>query len=69
MSTWRLASRRGLLAALLAVTAVVSIIGVRAPAGPRSLRVFDPDRMADLEARMWQAYYRKENLRLFSLSW
>jgi hypothetical protein len=29
------------------------------------MRVFDPDRMAVLELDMWQAYYRKENLRLF----
>src|SRR5579872_1905551 len=37
------------------------------PAGPRSMRVFDPSRTADLELRMWQAYYRKERLRLFAL--
>lgn len=30
------------------------------PPGPRTLRRFDPDRMADLELRMWQAYYAKE---------
>ena len=35
------------------------------PSGPRSLRAFDPDRVADLELDMWQAYYRKERLRLF----
>lgn len=40
---------------------------VRTPAGPRSLRAFDPDRMARLEVGMWQAYYRKERLRLFAL--
>ena len=38
-----------------------------APPGPRSLRQFDPDRMADLEVRMWQAYYGKERVRLFAL--
>jgi hypothetical protein len=37
------------------------------PPGPRTLRRFDPDRMADLELRMWQAYYAKERLRLFTL--
>lgn len=37
------------------------------PSGPRSLRRFDPGRMADLELRMWQAYYAKENVRLFTL--
>src|SRR5262249_45074013 len=30
-----------------------------------SLRTFDPDRVASLEADMWQAYYRKQNIRLF----
>jgi len=35
------------------------------PTGPRSLRVFDPDRLADLELDMWQAYYRHEQSRLF----
>ena len=37
------------------------------PAGARSLRQFDADRMADLELRMWQAYYAKQNVRLFGL--
>ena len=36
-----------------------------APAGPRSLRVFDPDRVADLEIDMWRAYYAHEKVRLF----
>ena len=40
---------------------------IRTPPGPRSLRAFDPDRMADLELQMWQAYYRKEKARLFGL--
>lgn len=31
------------------------------------MRVFDPDRLADLEVRMWQAYYAKEQARLFGL--
>src|SRR5438093_12821359 len=38
-----------------------------APVGPRTLRQFDPNRMADLELRMWQAYYAKQRLRLFGL--
>ena len=38
-----------------------------APPGPRTLREFDPDRVANLELRMWQAYYKKENVRLFGL--
>ena len=36
-----------------------------APPGPRSLKVFDPDRVADLEVDMWQAYYNQERVRLF----
>lgn len=31
------------------------------------MRSFDPDRLADLEVRMWQAYYAKERARLFAL--
>jgi hypothetical protein len=37
------------------------------PSGSRSLRQFDPERLADLEVRMWQAYYAKERVRLFGL--
>src|SRR5262249_363003 len=37
------------------------------PRGPRSLRQFQPARLADLEVRMWQAYYAKERVRLFTL--
>jgi hypothetical protein len=37
------------------------------PRGSRSLRDFDPDRLALLETRMWQAYYAKERGRLFGL--
>ena len=36
-----------------------------APSGPRSLATFDPDRTAALELDMWQAYYAKQNVRLF----
>jgi hypothetical protein len=38
-----------------------------APGGTRSLDQFDPARLADLELRMWKAYYAKENIRLFGL--
>ena len=31
------------------------------------MRSFEPDRLADLEVRMWQAYYAKERVRLFAL--
>jgi hypothetical protein len=37
------------------------------PRGPRSMRQFDAGRLADLEVRMWQAYYDKERARLFAL--
>ena len=37
------------------------------PRGPRSMRSFDPDRLADLEIGMWQAYYAKARVRLFAL--
>ena len=54
------------LAAILLV-AVIYAFFIHTPPGPRSLREFDPDRMADLEVGMWQAYYTKENVRLFRL--
>lgn len=50
----------------LAALAVFVYAGfVATPPGPRSLRVFDAGRMADLELDMWQAYYRRERARLF----
>jgi hypothetical protein len=48
---------------LLAVGAAYVVFA--APPGPRSLRVFDPDRVAELEVDMWQAYYAKQRFRLF----
>jgi hypothetical protein len=57
--------RRKLLAGFLAVTTVGLVVLFYPPAGPRSMRVFDADRTAALELDMWQAYYRKQNLRLF----
>ena len=49
------APRARWIAAGLAVltTAVLAYWLMAAPAGPRTLRQFDPDRMADLELRMW----------------
>jgi len=38
-----------------------------APDGPRSLRQFEPQRLASLELEMWRAYYSRENVRLFRL--
>jgi hypothetical protein len=61
--------KRGGLAAAVAAAIVASAIGAVATRAPesRSLRQFDPDRVADLELRMWQAYYAKARLRLFAL--
>jgi len=47
------------------VVLALAMILVVPPAGARSLRDFDPARTADLELRMWKAYYAKENARLF----
>ena len=59
---------RPIAAGLMLFTAAALAYGLTAtPAGPRTLRRFDPDRMADVELRMWQAYYSKERVRLFAL--
>src|SRR5689334_11879649 len=52
---------------LLAGTALVAAVALHPPAGPRTLTRFDPDRLAQLETDMWQAYYGKQRLRLFTL--
>ena len=52
------------IAAILAAGVLFTLLLVP-PSGPRSLRAFDPDRVADLELDMWQAYYLKERFRLF----
>src|SRR5215831_3425947 len=56
---------RAVLVLCLVVFIAASAVLLVPPGGPRSLRSFDPDRVADLEVDMWQAYYRKENMRLF----
>src|SRR5438105_4626136 len=58
----RLKTAGSVLVVLLAITLGLAFWP---PAGPRSIRVFEPDRMADLEVDMWQAYYNHESLRLF----
>jgi len=62
-------TKKGWMATILAslAAAAVAFQLTSPPAGPRSLRVFDPHRLADLERRMWQAYYGKERVRLFAL--
>jgi hypothetical protein len=52
--------------ALVVLTALAGYVATP-PSGPRSMRQFNADRMADLELRMWEAYYAKENVRLFRL--
>jgi hypothetical protein len=56
-----------ILTTLTIVIALGGYVVTAAPSGPRSMRDFDPVRRADLELRMWQAYYSKENVRLFGL--
>jgi hypothetical protein len=57
--------RRKVVAGVLAVAAFGFVVAIYPPPGPRSMRVFDADRTAGLELDMWQAYYEKQNLRLF----
>ena len=63
--TRRRLGRIAIAAAVLLAFAIA--FAVTPPRGPRSIRVFNPDRLADLEVRMWQAYYAKERVRLFGL--
>jgi hypothetical protein len=59
--------KRRLGLAIVIVVAIAGYAAVAAPSGPRSIRSFNPNRLADLELRMWQAYYAKQNVRLFGL--
>ena len=59
--------RRWVIGAVVIVFCAVFLYAATAAPAQRSLRQFDPQRMADLETRMWQAYYAKERLRLFGL--
>jgi hypothetical protein len=61
--------RRGTRAIGAAVAAAAFTVAFAAtpPRGERSLRRFDPDRLADLELRIWQAYSATERVRLFGL--
>jgi hypothetical protein len=53
--------------ALLMIVAGGTSLAVTPPSGPRSMKQFNAGRLADLELRMWQAYYAKDNFRLFGL--
>ena len=55
------------LVAVMLLAGTLSYAIVAPPRGPRSIKQFDARRMADLELRMWQAYYCKERTRLFAL--
>jgi hypothetical protein len=59
-------TRRGLGVSALVLFVALAVYAVRPP-GPRSMREFEPARLAQLELEMWQAYYAKERLRLFYL--
>jgi len=67
----RASLRAGPLRRIAIVVAIVAAFGLSfalvPPRGPRSMRQFQPRRLADLELRMWQAYYAKERVRLFRL--
>ena len=52
---------------LAIVVAFAAAFALTPPRGPRSMRRFEPARLASLEVRMWQAYYAKERARLFGL--
>lgn len=54
------------LSVLAAVSAFLIAYAVTPPRGPRSLRQFDPVRLAALETSMWQSYYAKQRARLFA---
>jgi hypothetical protein len=60
-------SRWRLIAGVAVLLVGLGVYATMAPAGARTLRQFEPDRLADLELRVWQAYYAKENVRLFAL--
>jgi len=55
------------LAVIAGVFAFALAFFLTPPSGPRSMREFNPARLADLELRMWKAYYSKERVKLFRL--
>ena len=58
--------KRAIIAAAIAVAFLLAFV-LTPPRGPRSMRSFDPDRLADLEVGMWQAYYAKARVHLSAL--
>jgi hypothetical protein len=63
----RLLRARKTLVALAILAAFALAFVLTPPRGARSMREFNPSRLADLEVRMWQAYYTKQRARLFGL--
>jgi hypothetical protein len=59
--------RRAALIVAVVVLAFLLGLALTPPRGPRSMRHFNPTRLANLELRMWQAYYAKDRVRLFAL--
>src|SRR5438552_6225434 len=59
--------RRASLIVAAVLVAFLLGLALTPPRGPRSMRTFNPARLADLELRMWQAYYAKDRARLFGL--
>jgi hypothetical protein len=57
----------GKLVILMIAVAALSYAVFAPPPGPRTMSDFDPNRMAALETRMWEAYYDQANIRLFGL--
>src|SRR5258705_4251729 len=62
----RIRTRRALVAFLVLGAFALAFV-LTPPRAARSMREFNPPRLADLEVRMWQAYYAKQRLRLFGL--
>jgi hypothetical protein len=60
-------SRRRLIVLGVVAASVGYLLFLHTPPGTRSIREFDPDRVARLELDMWRAYYEKQNVRLFVL--
>jgi hypothetical protein len=62
-----LRARTRLLAAALVLAAIGFAFAFVPPSGPRSLQHFEPSRTAQLEGRLWQAYYQRERVEMFRL--
>jgi hypothetical protein len=62
----RVRARSALVACLILVAFALAFV-LTPPRGARSMREFNSARLADLEVRMWQAYYAKQRTRLFAL--